>query len=544
MQRLAYEAHSAGCANQGLAELGRGRALEVLEAPEYLGKAGLAADFLDYVDQRAGLLVGRGGVLERPTVYTFPHRTFQEYLAGCYVFGGRVREAEERLRTAAGQGEAWGLAVEFGAEELVYNGKSESWKDALDIADKLLRSAAPAGEVEQRLGLWAGKIAAVVGAEQVESDNAPFLELTRRGLAGLLGSELRAVERADAGAALGRLGDPRPEVMTIEGLEVCYVPGGPFWMGEDEELHRVDLAAFWIGKHPVSQAQYDHFVRAGGYGDERWWGEARAAGYWDAQGFKGWVDDALRTAPERWGEPFDLPNHPVAGVSWYEALAFTRWLDAQARRWGWRAFLPSEAQWEKAGRGGERIPQRALARRLADGPAGAAPQLSPNPQAQREWPWGGGAFDRERANVTETGVGAMSALGCFPGGAGPYGALDLAGNVWEWTSSENRDYPYNAQDGREDLSSDVDRVLRGGAFGNGSRLARCAFRLRLLPDSSGGYFGFRVAFLPAPVGADSGLRIGFFATARGRKGEPRVGQSMLEGRGVRKAIFFVVSPFG
>jgi len=475
MQRLAYEAHAAGCANAGLAELGRGRALELLDLPEYLGNAGAAAEFLDYVDQRAGLLVGRGGVLNHPTVYTFPHRTFQEYLAGCYLFGGRARDAEERLRPLAAQAEVWNLAVEFGAEELLYNSRSESWKDVLDIAYRLLRTAAPAGAGEQRCALWAGKIVALVGAERAVSDDARFVERARTVLVGLLGGELRPPERVDAGRALARLGDPRfradawylPDEPL---LGFVKIPAGKFWMGsnpkkdsgafgDEQPQHEVHLPEYWLGRYPVTVAQFGAFVTE--------------------SGFKPGDPDCLH----------GLPNHPVVWVSWHEALAYCDWLTGRLRCWpgapaalrerlaaGWRVLLPGEAEWEKAARG-------------VDGCI---------------YPWGE-VFDAEKANTEETGIGDTSAVGCFPGGAGPYGLLDMSGNVWEWTRSLNKEYPYVPTDGREDLRADGGRTVRGGAFFNESRYARCAFRDWADPDIRLWYYGFRVAFLPAPVGADSEL---------------------------------------
>ncbi len=89
MERLGYEAHTAGTSEQKAAELARGTALTILDAPEYLASIELANEFLDYIDAKAGLLVGRGGEAGRPAVYSFPHRTFQEYLAGCYLVNHR-----------------------------------------------------------------------------------------------------------------------------------------------------------------------------------------------------------------------------------------------------------------------------------------------------------------------------------------------------------------------------------------------------------------------------------------------------------------------
>ncbi len=128
-----------------------------------------------------------------------------------------------------------------------------------------------------------------------------------------------------------------------------------------------------IGQHPVTNAQYRAFMEENGYADPRWWQVAQAAGCWKdgkVQRLFLYLEDEQRqklaerleeaTAPANFGRPFILDNHPVVGVSWYEALAFTEWLTARWRAKGWitaqqRVDLPNEPEWEKAARGGHLI---------------------------------------------------------------------------------------------------------------------------------------------------------------------------------------------
>jgi len=488
MERLAYEAHCAGCGKQGAADLPRGQALILLEKPEHLGRIELAQEFLDYVDQRAGLLIGLGGEPGRPAAYSFPHRTFQEYLAGCAMIGQRSPQREYYSR--AGEGVDWSLAAQLGAEELYTNRKDTC--GLLDLAYSLCPEWPAQDERDRRCVLWSAQMAALVGREEIERDTerpdggGRYLQRLIPRLVTLLGEGLPAQERAQAGDALARLGDPRfradawylPDEPL---LGFVKIPAGKFWMGSDKRKdsdalsheqpqHEVHLPEYWLGRYPVTVAQFRAFVTE--------------------SGFKPGDPDCLR----------GLPNHPVVWVSWHEALAYCDWLTGRLRSWpgapaalrerlaaGWRVLLPGEAEWEKAARG-------------VDG---------------RIYPWGE-VFDAEKANTEETGVGGTSAVGCFPGGAGPYGLLDMSGNVWEWTRSLwGKDlgkpeyvYPYGQRLAeRENLKAgdNVLRVLRGGAFYFVSWLARCACRHGSYPTSRYGNFGFRVAFLPAPVGADSEL---------------------------------------
>ena len=129
----------------------------------------------------------------------------------------------------------------------------------------------------------------------------------------------------------------------------------------------------------------------------------------------------------------------------------------------WHVNLPSEAEWEKTARGDHK----------------------------RVFPWGS-EWDANRANYAEAQVGGTSAVGCFPGGASPYGVEELSGNIWEWTRSLGRPYPYDPTDGRENPNATGDRVLRGGSFYDDEWILRTACRIDRHSDRGNNDLGFRV----------------------------------------------------
>ena len=167
-------------------------------------------------------------------------------------------------------------------------------------------------------------------------------------------------------------------------------------------------------------------------------------------------------------------------VSWYDAVAYCNWL---AEVTGKPYNLPSEVEWEKGARG-------------SDG---------------HIWPWGD-QWDAGRCNSIESGPDDSTPVGAYPTGASPYGLLDMAGNVWEWTRSlwgEDFDnpsfkYPYDLADGREDsgASGGVRRVLRGGAFTRSRGYVRCAYRGRSYPHPRHKNYGLRVMLASSSL--DSG----------------------------------------
>jgi formylglycine-generating enzyme required for sulfatase activity len=212
---------------------------------------------------------------------------------------------------------------------------------------------------------------------------------------------------------------------------------------EEAPQHILTLPAFSIARIPVTNALYAAFVGATG-----------------------------ATPPLRWrgAQPAEaLRNHPVVDVSWHDARAFCAWLTEAHRASGAgtppQFRLPTEAEWEHAARG-------------TDG---------------RAFPWGD-AWDAGRANTRDGGAGATTPVGAYQAGASPYGCLDMAGNVWEWTASLDALYPYAPHDGREDPERPGRRILRGGCYANPHSFARCACRFRLLPAVRNEFLGFRLAY--------------------------------------------------
>jgi formylglycine-generating enzyme required for sulfatase activity len=287
--------------------------------------------------------------------------------------------------------------------------------------------------------------------------------------------------------------------------ELITIPAGRFLMGnnghegfenaEEFPQHQVDLPAFQIGKCEVTRGQFRKFLNAGGYEDSR---------YWSAEGWAWKQSDAIdysgmngsvthtqrpnatqsRREPEHWapeqewiGHGHDhrrftqTDNHPVVGVTYYEAEAYCKWAGGR---------LSTEAEWEKAARWDE------------------------THQHANTWPWGD-QWDPEKCNNADDHnaagggfrVNQSAPVGSYPQGASPYGCLDMVGNAWEWVTDSSKSYPGNP--------APFDRTLKffsvkGGCWDDGPSGVRCSYRGWYLPPSSSGtgpgdsdYIGFRVA---------------------------------------------------
>jgi formylglycine-generating enzyme required for sulfatase activity/energy-coupling factor transporter ATP-binding protein EcfA2 len=462
LERLALFAHErqetdsenrTGCADIGWSEL-----LDEL-ARELNGDLNRAQRVINYIQYRAGLLQEKGA-----RVFAFPHRTFQEYLAATAImrrgdFPAFFRERIHRnlswwrevFLLAAGSARDMPLNIRLLVDEIV----PEPGKEAM------------LAEVAERVGLGAQAFHETGFMDEVELEQPPgsfhrIAGWVRKWLLDAMVADqtLKSPERNEAGTALNWVGDPRFRekfhfLPDEDLLGFLPVEGGTFRMGERDDEHEVELPAFFIARFPVTVAQFRAYLEAT---DERP------------------ADEDSLKGPD---------NHPVNWVSWHEAMAYCLWLQTvlensgaapvetirECLAAGWRVRLATEAEWERAARG-------------TNG---------------RKFPWGNEP-DPNRANYNKSVIRSTSAVGCFPGGKTPTECLDMSGNVWEWTVSLVRDYPYSHDQARnnETAGNDSARVVRGGAFNLTANFVRCALRYRNLPNSRYVDVGFRVVVSPNP----------------------------------------------
>jgi formylglycine-generating enzyme required for sulfatase activity len=202
---------------------------------------------------------------------------------------------------------------------------------------------------------------------------------------------------------------------------MVYVPAGPFVFGEDRNPVCASLqAGFRIDRFPVTNERFCRFLNECGN---------RKEGGVEWVNLQGAYEKEKCRVSERKGR-FSVEqgyeNHPVIYVSWYGAAAYAKWAGKR---------LPSEQEWEKAARG-------------MDG---------------RRYPWGE-EFSEQRCNTAESGSEGTTEAGKYAElGLSPYGAEDMAGNVWEWTESHWAE-------------NDEDRVVRGGSWSVNHEGAACAYR--------------------------------------------------------------------
>ncbi len=524
LQALAYEVHSQ-VPSDGRGDIDKDRAVGILARYCFSGHYGQAQKFLEFVDQRAGLLIGRGGQDNEsnlPPVYIFVHHTFQEYLAGCHLaLGQRKGFTNAVLQKIRQEPEHWYLTVQLATEYLLHEARDDY--KVLELLYRLcpINTVETQDETYWRGIAWAGVIAAEMGRDYFSNsdgtdEDQQLLDHLLSRLAHLISRGMLTVaERADAGDALAVLdGDTRPGVglsqpASRKGIPdhlFTYIPPGPFWLGsrkDEDDLaldneyghdQPVDLPyPYWMACYPVTQIQYQAFVQTTNH-PTPYFGFDLA--FLPDYFFQPFLWNVKRMTP-----PAKQRNHPVVLVTWREAVAYCTWLTEQLTDRlpaEYVVRLPTEAEWEKAARGGLEVPKAPLVV-SGDNLFDLNPsqlRLEPNAANKRRWPWGEWTEDSPRyhANIKQSNRRGTMAVGSFPEGASPYGCLDMSGNVLEWCLSKGWPYPYQ-EDARNSLDEDEIRIQRGGFWNYTERFVRVSFR----GDSPvlGNIVGFRVVVAPA-----------------------------------------------
>ncbi|MBD1828905.1 ergothioneine biosynthesis protein EgtB [Microcoleus vaginatus GB1-A2] len=239
------------------------------------------------------------------------------------------------------------------------------------------------------------------------------------------------------------------------------IPGGEFYMGSDaaealdneRSRHLFYLEAYSIDRYPVTCRQYRDFMESGGYQNPDWW---------SGDGWK-WLQSTKVDRPLYWSDNPAFNNHPVCGVSWYEAEAYCNFTGKR---------LPSEAEWEKAA------------------------TWDATNQTYRIYPWGeeppNGSLCNHGNNIANT-----SPVDAFPKGASAIGCCDMLGNVWEWTASTFDAYPgfesYPYRGYSQVYFDGEHRVLKGGSWATFPQALRSSFRNWYYPGVRQIISGFRCA---------------------------------------------------
>lgn len=430
LRRLAYKAHKKSNREDdvSLADIGvRVRDMDEALALLHPNKSlDWAREVIETMKLRAGLLIER-----EPGIFSFPHRTFQEYLAGAHLslmtnFSTEVAKLLEDT--------FWREAVLLAVGRLVHI--TEDFAKPLALVGEICPKDVDDSETGWRKVWVAGEILVEIGRHRVEESNLgkDLLDRVHLRLVDLLEKgRLAPKERAAAGNVLSLLGDPRFDpnnwyLPVEEMFGFVKIPEGTFLMGSDSEAdgdaeedvmpqHQVALSDYWIGRYPVTVAQYRVFA-----------------------------EDTGHALGDDWEKFNRFDNHPVVNVSWDDAMAYCHWLTNKLKDQAITITLPTEAQWERAARGIN----------------------------STIFPWANKKIDHNMANYggyKGEGKGGQSVVGCFPMGRKREEELhDMSGNVWEWCQDwYGKDY-YTESPDRDPTGPKKDsyRVVRWGSWFNGA----------------------------------------------------------------------------
>ena len=487
LEALAFQVHETNAGKSGVAEIGEDQLVRAFR-PLLAGSKDKADQVVEFIERRAGLLLGQGE-RDGERRFRFPHRTFQEFLAACHLHT-RENFAGECRRLADASADHWRVVLPLAAR-LAKAERGATAADELvggiDVETAQRRAALTAAH-------WGRAMLAGMQLQEIGTGQLGLSDRTREVLGRVKGwlvaglplhpddGGLPAAQRAQAGDVLAALGDSRFDAARFhlpaaESLGFVHIAADTaFCIGtrkadaqrvaeivghavEEDEINDMPTPTpeFYIARYTVTVAQFRAFL--------------------DATGFSLVSDRALH----------DPDSRPMHSVNWHEARAYCRWLSTMlaespalaanpiarlVREQGWQLAMPSELEWERAARGTLK-------------------------NAVYSW---GDAPDPQRANYSDSSVDDTAAVGSFP--ANGFGLHDMLGNVFEWTRSAWRPYPYEVDDPTPEALSagaEVRLVVRGGSWGGPAGYARCAYRLRDLPVSRGYDLGFRVVLRSAPV---------------------------------------------
>lgn len=381
--------------------------------------------------ERSGLLVDTG-----VGTFTFPHRTFQEYLAARWLL-----EQEDCPQRAA-------LLAE-----------SDKWREVILLACGYATSNSAYNKTQAILFELIGDYDLTSEGDclRLLTAGQGWLEFGPHRAVGATGERLKR-EMPPLLTRLMQSRDVPPKQRLEAGLILADLHILPDDLDEFVELPPTEAVpyAFKIGKYPVTNAQYRRFVEAGGYDEgQLWWTEEAVA---ELDRFA----SDWRAGPGGWDYlDFNRGTQPVFGISWYETVAYCTWLSGELRRQGrigtdQGVRLPSEAEWERTARSSH----------------------------GQDYPWGDD-FDPGRANTSESNLDQTSPVHQYPDGVTPDGVWDLAGNALEWTGDVDRD-------GRVPLC--------GGLFSVGANEATASARGYGYSRRRNYLVGFRVVVVPISYG--------------------------------------------
>jgi formylglycine-generating enzyme required for sulfatase activity/energy-coupling factor transporter ATP-binding protein EcfA2 len=489
LDKLSYDAHKAATSEDGRGRLQRGdmydELIEFFKAARVANPGDAAVRWLEYIEQRSGLLAP-----DDNRSYVFVHLTLQEHCAGRYMLLNRSAAtlvAQHRIE------DRWREPILLGLGVVQQNRPELIERILTDLIDTHEKGQPKEIDRWYRDLIFAAEIGKdrdwdYLRTQEVEVDR--LQRGLRQGLVALLqdtSQPLPANERILAGELLGHLGDPRFPVtfeewrreLSLRNQDFgapagywCYVRPGTYQIGdrrhalnnlrseidtittqnEDHHIASIDLPAFWIARYPITVAQFEPFVKEGyGSNGNRWW---------TPDGWQ-WKQKTYRTEPWLWKQPpYNRSNQPVIGVSWYEAVAFCAWLTEQLAETlpeGYQVRLPTDVEWE------------------------AAAAFDSNMQ-QHVYPWGKDEPTPELAIYEASNLDHPASVGSCPAGMAACGALDLAGNVWEYI--ENSRY------------NDRQSYWHGGSWKEESRFIGCMAESWNRVDDSYNDKGFRVVLAP------------------------------------------------